>query len=261
MANCLCRKNHMCRKDLAQVYAQDRERQGGGVLTRAVGPKPVNRHASTAERVRAPRPPRPRARADTARARAADADQLTPIRRADTEVRAAGALTGARYGVCAECARQRNSLDCKPAHRHCLHYLSIRVDYRVAQWCGPSRAAAAERGGANHGTALAMGIRRIERDPCDAPKVRIRSLRHGPTARRSGPQHNRTSSSPTSSVEHDRFIRARRRESQDCEPFGTWRTRHRPKFCPCPEICSESPSSSAFCACPPAQRHASWSQR
>jgi len=140
----------MCRKDLAQVYAQDRERQGGGVLTRAVGPKPVNRHASTAERVRAPRPPRPRARADTARARAADADQLTPIRRADTEVRAAGALTGARYGVCAECARQRNSLDCKPAHRHCLHYLSIRVDYRVAQWCGPSRAAAAERGGANH---------------------------------------------------------------------------------------------------------------
>jgi hypothetical protein len=68
MANCLCRKNHMCRKDLAQVYAQDRERQGGGVLTRAVGPKPVNRHASTAERVRAPRPPRPRARADTARA-------------------------------------------------------------------------------------------------------------------------------------------------------------------------------------------------
>ena len=86
----------MCRKDLAQVYAQDRERQGGGVLTRAVGPKPVNRHASTAERVRAPRPPRPRARADTARARAADADQLTPIRRADTEVRAERARSRGR---------------------------------------------------------------------------------------------------------------------------------------------------------------------
>ena len=63
----------------------------------------------------------------------------TPIRDSDTEVRAAGALTGARYGVCVECASQRNSLDCKPAHRRCLHYLSIRVDYRVAQWCRPSR--------------------------------------------------------------------------------------------------------------------------
>lgn len=152
MANCLCRKNHMCRKDLAQVYAQDRERQGGGSAdsrgrTETGQPSCVNGRTRPSSEAAA----RPRARADTARARAADADQLTPIRRADTEVRAAGALTGARYGVCAECARQRNSLDCKPAHRHCLHYLSIRVDYRVAQWCGPSRAAAAERGGANHG--------------------------------------------------------------------------------------------------------------
>jgi hypothetical protein len=141
MANCLCRKNHMCRKDLAQVYAQDRERQGGGVTGRrsadSRGRTETGQPSCVNGRTRpSSRPPRPRARADTARARAADADQLTPIRRADTEVRAAGALTGARYGVCAECARQRNSLDCKPAHRHCLHYLSIRVDYRVAQWCG-----------------------------------------------------------------------------------------------------------------------------
>jgi len=165
MANCLCRKNHMP-SEIYLVYAGPREAGGGGGVLTALRPKrrpkTVNRNRQRRARVA------PRARGPARPRRGRRSDEPTRA--------AAGALTGARYGVGMAYARnvrvkETHSIASQLIDTVCITSICAFVsDYRVAQWCGPSRAAAAERGGANHGNALAMGIRRIERDPCDAPK-------------------------------------------------------------------------------------------